>query len=119
MCLFILFLDLMHRAEQGAVQAGSVQILDERDSLRAKVNDMKREKQVLQERLASAMKSVDAMKSDVPVDQQVAELQVRQSWMIAHARTCAWIFMHFLKMKCSSTCVHVKACKHNNKDTAC
>lgn len=50
-------------------------ILTERDSLRNKLSELKQEKQNVQEKLKTANKSLEALKSQQPVEQRVTDLQ--------------------------------------------
>ena len=52
-------------------------ILEDRDSLRVKVGEMKQERLGLQEKLASANRTMETLRASAPVNQQVTELQVR------------------------------------------
>ena len=54
-------------------------ILQERDSLRNKLTDLKQEKQAIQEQLKTANKSIESLKTQLPGDQRVSELQQQVS----------------------------------------
>ena len=51
-------------------------VLHERDQLRSRLIERKRDNQKLQEKLSNANRMLEAGKGDAPVDQRVAELQV-------------------------------------------
>ena len=65
-------------------------IIDDRDSLRVKVTDLKQEKHAMQDKLASANKTIDALRLNTPMNQQISELQVSTSaiWKIAAVSEC-------------------------------
>ena len=51
-------------------------VLHERDQLRSRLIERKRDNQKLQEKLSNANRMLEAGKGDAPTDQRVAELQV-------------------------------------------
>ena len=65
-------------------------ILQERDQLRTRLLDRKKENQMLQEKLSNANQMLESVKGDAPTDQRVNELQVGVvlRWVWSRVCTC-------------------------------
>ncbi len=62
--------------EQEASKKEIEKILKDRDSQKAKLNELKQEKQKLHNNLLSANKTIESLKSKTPISDKVSELQV-------------------------------------------